>query len=139
MLSNSSESLMYFTDNQRQVYPENICEERQIEKKMAPTIRVASMAKAVVKSSQEMGNLALRLVNSRRRMRKVTQKQKHHVNIHHVQKEKVVWPTDATRLKVIKVKITSSILTMPTGAVSVFMSSVTMMIVILLSVHSGSG
>lgn len=54
--------------------------------KMAPTISVANMAKAVVKSSQEMGSLEWRLVNSRRSMRMVTLKQKHHVNIRHVQK-----------------------------------------------------
>lgn len=97
------------------------------------------MAKAVVKSSQEMGNLVLRLVNSRKTMRKVTQKQKHHVNMHHVQKELVLWPTDATRLKEIQVKITSSRRTMPTGTVSVLKSSVTMVIVILWSVYCGSG
>lgn len=105
---------------------------------MAPTIRVANMAKAVVKSSQEMGNLALRLVNSRNSMRRVTQKQKHHVNMHHVQKEKILWPTDATRLKEIQVRITSSIRTMPTGAVSVLKSSVIMVTLILWSVYCGS-
>lgn len=99
--------------------------------KIAPTIRVASMAKAQVKSSQEMGNFALRLVNSKMSMSKVTQKQKHHVNMHHVQKDRLLFPTDATRLNVIQVKITSSILTMPTGTVSVLTSSVTMVIVIL--------
>lgn len=49
------------------------------------TMSVANMAKAVVKSSQEMGSLALREVTSRRRMSRVTQKQKHHVNMHQVQ------------------------------------------------------
>lgn len=106
---------------------------------MAPTIRVANMAKAVVKSSQEMGSLALMLVNSRMSTSKVTQKQKHQVNMHHVQKEFVLWPTDATRLKEIQVKITSSTRTMPTGTVSVLKSRVTMVIVILWSVHCGSG
>lgn len=104
---------------------------------MTPTIRVANMAKAVVKSSQEMGNLDLRLVNSRTSMRMVMQKQKHHVNIHQVQKGSVLWPTDATKLKEMQVKITSSILTMPTGTVSVLKSRVTMMIVIQPSPHCG--
>jgi len=94
-------------------------------KERAHTIRVANMAKAVVKSSQEMGNWALRLVSSRTSMRMETQKQKHQVNMHHVQKEFVLWPTDATRLKEIQVKTTSSIRT-----ASVLMSSVTMAIVI---------
>lgn len=96
------------------------------------------MAKAVVKSLQEMGNFVWRPVNSSKSMRKVTQKQKHQVNIHHVQKETVVWPTDATRLKVIQVKITSSIRTMPTGTVSVFTSSVTIVLLILWSDYCGS-
>ena len=45
------------------------------------------MEKAVVKSPQDMGNRALKLVNSRRIMRRVTEKQKHQLNMHHVQKE----------------------------------------------------
>lgn len=106
---------------------------------MAHTIRVANMAKALVKSSQEMGSLALRVVNSRKSMSKVTMKQKHQVNIHHVQKEKVLCPTDATRLKEIQVRITSRIRTMPTGVVSVLKSSVTMVIVIKWSIYRGSG
>lgn len=53
---------------------------------MVHTIRAASMAKAVVKSSQEMGSFALTVVNSRKSMTRVTQKQKHQVNMHHVQK-----------------------------------------------------
>lgn len=73
------------------------------------------MANAVVRSSQEMGSLELRLVNSRTRIRTVTQKQKHHVNMHHVQKESLTLPMSATRLKVIQLKIASSIRTMPTG------------------------
>ncbi len=106
--------------------------------KMTPTIRAANMAKAVVKSFQEMGNLALRVVNSRNSMRRVMQKQKHHVNMHQVQKESVLWLTDATRLKEIQVKITCSIRTMPTGTVSVPKSSVTMVAVTLWSVYCGS-
>lgn len=89
--------------------------------KMAPTISVANMAKEVVKSSQEMGSLEWRLVNSRRSMRMVTQKQKHHVNIRHVQKGmygEILMPIDANRLNEIQVKITSSIRTMPTGLAS---------------------
>lgn len=105
---------------------------------MTPTIRAANMAKAVVKSFQEMGNLALRVVNSRNSMRRVMQKQKHHVNMHQVQKESVLWLTDATRLKEIQVKITCSIRTMPTGTVSVPKSSVTMVAVTLWSVYCGS-
>lgn len=92
----------------------------------ALTIKVASMANAVVKSSQEMGSLELRLVNSRTRIRMVTQKQKHHVNMHHVQKELVMWPTLATRLKVIQLKITSSIRMMPTGDTTALTFSATM-------------
>ncbi|KAF3846478.1 hypothetical protein F7725_003556 [Dissostichus mawsoni] len=84
------------------------------------------MAKAAVKSSQEIGNLELRLKNSRKSMRKVTQKHKHQVNMHHVQKDSALFPTEATRLKEIQVRISSSIRTMPTGTVSVLTSSVTM-------------
>ncbi len=94
-------------------------------KRKTPTIRQASMAKAVVKSLQDIGNLALKLVSSRINMRNVTQKQKHHENIHQIQKDTVVLPTDATRLKEIQVKITSSILTMPTGPIRVLKSMMT--------------
>ncbi|KAF3846479.1 hypothetical protein F7725_003557 [Dissostichus mawsoni] len=59
-------------------------------------------------------------------MRKVTQKHKHQVNMHHVQKDSALFPTEATRLKEIQVRISSSIRTMPTGTVSVLKSSVTM-------------
>lgn len=92
----------------------------------ALTIKAASMANAVVKSSQEMGSLELRLVNSRTRIRRVTQKQKHHVNMHHVQKESVRRATLATRLKVTQLKITSSTRTMPTGITTALAFSVTM-------------
>lgn len=92
----------------------------------ALTIKAASMANAVVKSSQEMGSLELRLVNSRTRIRKVTQKQKHHVNMHHVQKESVRRATLATRLKVIQLKITSSTRTMPAGVTTALTFSATM-------------
>lgn len=90
------------------------------------TIKVASMANAVVKSSQEMGSLELRLVNSRTRIRMVMQKQKHHVNMHHVQKELMMWPTFATKLKVMQLKITSSIRMMPTGDTTALTFSATM-------------
>ncbi|KAI4822569.1 hypothetical protein KUCAC02_008106 [Chaenocephalus aceratus] len=90
------------------------------------------MANAAVKSSQEIGNLELRLKNSRKSMRKVTQKHKHQVNMHHVQKDSALFSTEATRLKEIQVRISSSIRTMPTGTVSVLKSSVTMVVVILL-------
>lgn len=93
----------------------------------ALTIKTASMANAVVKSSQEMDSLELRLVNSRTRIRMVTQKQKHHVNMHHVQKESVTRPTFATRLKVIQLKITSSIRMIPTGDTTAVTFSATMM------------
>lgn len=84
------------------------------------------MANAQVKSSQEIGSLALSVVNSKKRMRIVTQKQRHQVNIHHVQKACVECPTDATRLKEIQVKSTSSMRTMPMGIVHALKSSVTM-------------
>lgn len=89
------------------------------------------MAKAVVKSSQEMGSFELRLVNSRTRMMRVTEKQKHQENMHHDQNENHVWPLDATKLKVTHVKMTANILKIPTGTVSVLKSSVTMLTVIL--------
>ena len=92
----------------------------------ALTIRVASMANAVVKSSQEMGSFELRLVNSRTRIRMVTQKQKHHVNMHHVQKESVRRTTSATRLKIIQLKITSSSRMMPTGDTTALTFTATM-------------
>ena len=60
---------------------------------------VASMEKADVKSFQEMGILVWSVDNSRPRMSRVTQKQKHQVNMHQVQKEKVECPNDPTRLK----------------------------------------
>lgn len=43
------------------------------------------MAKAAVKSSQAKGNLVLKVVNSRMRMRKVKKKQKVQLNMHHTQ------------------------------------------------------
>lgn len=104
---------------------------------MSHTIRVANMAKAQVKSSQEMGSFELTLKNSMMRMRRVTQKQKHHVNMHHVQKDPPRCPTEATKLKEMQVKITSSIRTMPTGVVSVLKSSVTMALRTLRSVYCG--
>lgn len=48
-------------------------------------MRLASIAKAAVKSSQPKGNLVLTVVNSRMRMRKEKTKQKHQVNMHHAQ------------------------------------------------------
>lgn len=48
-------------------------------------MRLASIAKAAVKSSQAKGNLVLTVVNSRMTMRKVKKKQKHQVNMHHAQ------------------------------------------------------
>lgn len=85
------------------------------------------MANAAVKSSQEMGSFVFRVVSSRRSTRKVMQKQKHQLNMHQAQKEPEAWPIDATRLKEMQVKTTASILTMPTGAVSVLKSTVTML------------
>lgn len=102
-----------------------------IKQTITHTISVDNMAKAVVKSSQEIGSFTPRPKNSRTRMRKVTQKQKHQVNMHHVQKEYQLWPTDATRLKEMQVKISSSKRTMPTGAVSVLKSSATMVTQVL--------
>lgn len=92
----------------------------------ALTIKAASMANAEVKSSQEMGRTELKLLNSRTRIRMVAQKQKHHVNMHHLQKESVRLPTSATRLKVIQLKITSSIRTTPTGDTTALTFSATM-------------
>lgn len=46
---------------------------------------VDSMAKAVVKSSQEMGTRAWRVVNSMMRMKRVTKQQKTQVNMHQAQ------------------------------------------------------
>lgn len=100
---------------------------------MSHTIRVASMANAQVKSSQEMGSFELRLKNSMMSMRRVMQKQKHQVNMHHVQKDSVECPTEATKLKEMQVKITSSIRTMPTGVASVLKSSVTMTLLTVVS------
>lgn len=57
------------------------------------------------------------------------QKQKHQLNMHQTQKDREVWPSDATRLKEMQVKTTASILKMPTGAVSVLKSTVTMLTV----------
>lgn len=91
----------------------------------ALTIKAANMANAVVKSSQEMGSLELRLVNSSTTIRRVAQKQEHHTNMHHVQKESVMGPTFATRLKATQLKITSSIRTMPTGDTTALVSSAT--------------
>lgn len=91
------------------------------------------MAKAVVKSFQEIGNLALRLKSSRMSMSKEIIRQKHQVNMHQTQREKVVWNAAPAIQAVIRLKITSSIRTMPTGAVSVFKSTA-MAVVILLSI-----
>lgn len=95
---------------------------------MIRTINVASIANAVVKSSQEIRLFGLSSRNSRKSIISVTQKQKHQVNMHHVQKDSERLPTDATRLKETQVKITSRILTIPTGDISVPKFSVTMMI-----------
>lgn len=92
----------------------------------APTIRAASMANAVVKSSQEMGSLELRPVNSKTSIRKVVQKQRHHVNMHQVQKGSVLRPTFATRLKLMQLKITSSTRVTPTGDTTAATFSVSM-------------
>lgn len=48
-------------------------------------MRLASIAKAAVKSSQARGNLVLTVVNSRMTIRKVKKKQKHQLNMHHAQ------------------------------------------------------
>lgn len=87
------------------------------------------MANAAVKSSQEIGSFVFRVVSSRRSTRKVMQKQKHQLNMHQTQKDREVWPSDATRLKEMQVKTTASILKMPTGVVSVLKSTVTMLTV----------
>lgn len=81
-------------------------------------MRHASIAKAVVKSSQAKGSLEEKVVNSKMRMRNVKKKQKHHVNIHHAQYGELKYPADATRLKHIQVRMDAIILMMPTGWVS---------------------
>lgn len=48
-------------------------------------MRLASIANAAVKSSQEKGSFPLKVVNSRTTMRSVKKKQKHQVNIHQAQ------------------------------------------------------
>lgn len=85
------------------------------------------MEKAAVKSLQEMGIFALRPKSSRMSMRNVKVKQKHQLNMHQTQKDAVVVPTEATKLKVMQVTMTSSIRTMPIGTVRVFRSNLTMM------------
>lgn len=88
-------------------------------------MRPASMAKAVVKSSQAKGNLLLSVVNSRIRMRQVTKKQKHQVNMHHAQYGDETCPTVATRMKVRQVRTTEMVRSIPTGWVSERKSTVT--------------
>lgn len=48
-------------------------------------MRLASIAKAVVKSSQAKGNFVLTVLNSRMRIKRVKKKQKTQVNMHHAQ------------------------------------------------------
>lgn len=84
---------------------------------MVTIISVDSIAKAMVKSSQEMGTLVFRLVNSRTRMRRVVKQQKHQQNMHQAQWD-TLWtgtPADAANAKQMQVRTTSSIRTMPTG------------------------
>lgn len=83
----------------------------------ANSISVDSIAKAVVKSSQDMGTLVLRLVNSRMMMRSVMKQQKHQVNMHQAQNEELPWPSEATRLKVMSVSANSKSRIIPTGTV----------------------
>lgn len=93
----------------------------------ANVISVASIANAVVKSSQEMGTFEWRLVNSMIRINRVMKQQKHQVNMHQAQYDELLCPTEATRLKMTHDSTTSNIRTMPTGTVSERVSSVTMM------------
>lgn len=81
-------------------------------------MRLASIAKAAVKSSQTKGNLVLTVVNSRMRMRKVKKKQKHQVNMHQAQYGDETFPTVATRLKDIQVRMAAIVRMIPTGWVS---------------------
>jgi len=84
---------------------------------MVTVIRVASIAKAMVKSSQDMGTLVFKLVNSRMRMRRVVKQQKHQQNMHQAQWD-TLWfgtPDDAANAKQMQVRTTSSIRTMPIG------------------------
>lgn len=85
---------------------------------------VANMAKAVVKSSHEMGTLVFRLVNSRMWMRSVIKQQKHQQNMHQDQwdRAKFVKPADATNAKQVHVRTNSDIRTMPTGEISALIS-----------------
>lgn len=78
-------------------------------------MRLASIAKAVVKSSQPKGALVFSVVNSTMTMSKVTKQQKHQVNMHQDQYELATYPTDATRLKDMQVKMVARIRKMPTG------------------------
>lgn len=81
-------------------------------------MRLANIAKAAVKSSHPKGALLCIVVNSIMMMKRVTMKQKHQVNMHHDQYELVTYPTEATRLKEIHVKMAAKIRKMPTGWVS---------------------
>lgn len=84
----------------------------------ANIMSVASIANAVVKSSQEMGTFPWRLVNSRIRIKRVMKQQKHQVNMHQAQYDELLCPTEATRLKMTHDSTTSNIRTIPTGMVT---------------------
>lgn len=78
-------------------------------------MRLESIAKAAVKSSHPKGALVCIVVNSMTMMNRVTKKQKHQVKMHHDQYELMTYPTEATRLKEIQVKMAAMIRKMPTG------------------------
>lgn len=63
-------------------------------------------------------------------MSKVTKQQKHQVNMHQDQYELATYPTDATRLKDMQVKMVARIRKMPTGWVSDRKSTTTMVAVV---------
>lgn len=93
-------------------------------------MRLPSIAKAAVKSSHPKGALVCIVVNSMIMMKRVTKKQKHQVNMHHDQYELVTYPTEATRLKEMQVKMTAKIRKMPTGWVSARKSTPIMVIIL---------
>ncbi len=87
---------------------------------MANIISVANIAKAMVKSSHEIGTLVFRLVNSKTMIMRVVKQQKHQQNMHqaHWDLASFGMPADAANAKQMHVRTTSTIRTMPVGRVS---------------------
>lgn len=87
---------------------------------MVTIISVANMAKAMVKSSHEIGTLVFRLVNSKMMIRRVVKQQKHQQNMHQAQWDFASFgiPADAANAKQMHVRTTSTIRTMPIGRIN---------------------